>query len=104
MRYTELHLRTCYSFLEGASRPDELVITAQKLGYDALAVTDRDGLYGTMEFAQACETAGLRPITGVELTVRHGLLDTESGPVLLVLLAENSHGYANLCRLVTEAH
>ncbi|MBI4505992.1 MAG: PHP domain-containing protein, partial [Chloroflexi bacterium] len=52
--YVELHLHTCYSFLDGASRPDELATRAAALGYRALAVTDHDGLYGAMEFAQAC--------------------------------------------------
>ena len=102
--YTELHLHTCYSFLEGASSTDELVHTAVAHGYTALAITDHDGLHGAMEFAQACAAAGLQPITGVELTLRHGLLDADSGPVHLTLLAETAQGYANLCRLVTEAH
>ena len=100
----ELHLHTCYSFLDGVSRPEELATTAARLGYGALAVTDHDGLYGAMEFAQACAAAGVRPITGMELTLRHGLLDHLSGPVHLTLLAESSRGYANLCRLITEAH
>ena len=104
MRYTELHLRTSYSFLEGASHPEELVATAKRLGYDALAITDRNGLYGAMEFAQACAAAKIRPIVGAEIVLRHGLIDRESGPVPLVLLAENERGYANLCRLITAAH
>jgi error-prone DNA polymerase len=57
-----------------------------------------------MEFAQACAAVGLRPITGVELTLRHGLHDVASGPVRLTLLAASPRGYANLCRLLTEAH
>ncbi|MCL4368561.1 MAG: error-prone DNA polymerase [Actinobacteria bacterium] len=101
---TELHLHTCYSFLEGASPPEDLVARAAQLGYEALAITDRDGLHGAMEFAQACVAANLRPITGVELTLRHGFHEIDSGPVHLTLLAENSRGYANLCRLITEAH
>lgn len=102
--YTELHLHTCYSFLEGASRIEELLERAAGLGYDALAVTDHDGLYGAMAFAQLCKQAGIRPITGVELTLTHGMVDAGLGPVHLTLLAETSAGYANLCRLVTEAH
>ena len=102
--YTELHLHTCYSFLAGASQPEELVNRAVELGYDALAITDHNGLHGAMEFAQACAAAGLRPITGVELTLRHGLYAPETDPVQLTLLAENDRGYANLCRLITEAH
>src|SRR6266851_7093094 len=102
----ELHLHTCFSFLEGASLPEELALRAADLGYRALAITDHDGLHGAMEFAQACAAAGIQPITGVELTLQHGLLDVEktSGPVHLTLLAENEQGYANLCRLITLAH
>src|SRR5436305_1526618 len=100
----ELHLHTCFSFLEGASLPEELALRAADLGYRALAITDHDGLHGAMEFAQACAAAGVQPIVGVELTLRHGLHDTHSGPVHLTLLAEREQGYANLCRLLTLAH
>jgi error-prone DNA polymerase len=108
----ELHLHTCYSFLEGASLPAELAPRAASLGYSTLAITDHDGLYGAMEFAQACASANVQPITGVELTLLHGLTDSGtraepgfgSSPVHLTLLAENEQGYANLCRLVTLAH
>ena len=100
----ELHLHTCFSFLEGASLPEELAIRAAELGYKALAITDHDGLHGAMEFAQACASAGVQPITGVELTLAHGLIDEKSGPVHLTLLAECEQGYANLCRLITLAH
>jgi error-prone DNA polymerase len=104
--YAELHLHTCYSFLEGASRPEDLVARAAQLGYRALAITDHNGLHGAMEFARACVSAGLQPITGAELTLRHGFCpqDEETEPVHLTLLAENSNGYSNLCRILTEAH
>ena len=101
--YAELHLHTCYSFLDGASHPEELAATAADLGYRALAITDHDGLYGAMAFAQACSAVGVRPITGVELTLRHGFVEPDFGPVHLTLLAEDARGYANLCRLITEA-
>src|SRR5919201_3176793 len=100
----ELHLHTCYSFLEGASLPEELALRAAALGYQALAITDHDGLHGAMEFAQACASVGIRPITGVELTLSHGLVDERSGPAHLTLLVEREQGYANLCRLITLAH
>ncbi len=100
----ELHLHTCYSFLEGASLPEELALRAADLGYQTLAITDHDGLHGAMEFAQACAAADIRPITGVELTLSHGLADHASGPVHVTLLAEREQGYANLCRLITLAH
>jgi error-prone DNA polymerase len=94
--YVELHLHTAYSFLDGASLPDEMVARAAALGYRALAITDHDGLYGAMEFAQAARAAGLQPITGAEIT----LLDGSH----LTLLAETATGYGNLCRLLTAAH
>jgi error-prone DNA polymerase len=102
--YVELHLHSCYSLLEAASTPEELVGQAVKLGYQALAITDHDGLYGAMAFAQACASAALQPITGVELTLAHALEQPDSGPVHLTLLAESQRGYANLCRLITLAY
>src|SRR3989442_10924435 len=71
----ELHLHTCFSFLDGASLPEALALRAADLGYRALAITDHDGLHGAMEFAQACAAAGVQPIVGVELTLAHGLVD-----------------------------
>ncbi len=95
----ELHCHSAYSFGDGASSPDELARRAAELGYEALALTDHDGLWGSMEHAEACGVAGIRSITGAELTVSDG---TE--PFHLTLLVENATGYRNLCRLVTEAH
>jgi error-prone DNA polymerase len=102
----ELHLHTCYSFLEGASLPEELAEAAFSKGYKALAITDHDGLYGAMEFAQACKAVEVQPIVGVELTLTNGLVqDNHTGaPVHLTLLAETEQGYANLCRLITLSH
>jgi len=94
--YVELHLHTAYSFLDGASLPEELVLRAAELGYKALAITDHDGLHGAMEFARAARAMGIAPITGAELTL------TDSSH--LTLLAEDRQGYANLCRLITAAH
>jgi error-prone DNA polymerase len=133
--WIELHAHSGYSFLDGASHPEELVLRARELGYPALALTDHDGLYGAMEFARAAHEAGLQPITGAEITVRAcglpgdeaphreegtrpptpstggGALaaatwrpDEPPGRYHLTLLAETSTGYANLCRLLTEAH
>lgn len=94
--YTELHLHTSFSFLDGASQPTEYAARAAELGYTALAVTDHDGLYGAMEFAQACKAVGIQPITGAEITLDDGSH--------LTLLAENRTGYGNLCRLLTDAN
>jgi error-prone DNA polymerase len=98
--FVELHTHSAYSFGDGASLPEELATRAAELGYGAMALTDHDGLWGSMEFAQACSAAGIRPITGAELTVSDG----GSEPFHLTLLVENVTGYRNLCRLVTEAH
>ncbi|HEV2128155.1 MAG TPA: DNA polymerase III subunit alpha [Thermomicrobiales bacterium] len=94
--YTELHLHTSFSFLDGASQPDELVRRAQEFGYTALAITDHDGLHGALEFAQLAEEAGIQPITGAEITLADGSH--------LTLLAETPTGYANLCRVLTHLH
>src|SRR5664280_763893 len=94
--YVELHAHSAYSFLDGASQPEELVARAAQLGYEVLALTDHDGLYGSLEFAHAAKALGLRPITGCELTL-------ESGSHVTVLV-ESRQGYSNLCRLLTRAH
>src|SRR3982751_5524773 len=94
--YVELHAHSAYSFLDGASQPEELAARAAELGYDALALTDHDGVYGSLEFAHAAKGFGIRPITGAEVTLEGGAHVT--------LLVENSTGYANLCRLLTAAH
>jgi len=92
----ELHLHSCWSLLDGASRPDELILRARELGYTALALTDHDGLYGSMEFAQAAKAFGIKPITGAEVTLEDGHH--------LTLLAATAEGYNNLCRLVSTSH
>src|ERR1044072_3318455 len=95
--YVELHAHSAFSFLDGASAPAELAATAAELGYEALALTDHDGLWGSMEFAQACRhVGGIRPITGAELTLEGGAHPT--------LLVETQAGYRNLCRLLTGGH
>ena len=68
--YIELHAHSAFSFLDGASTPLELAGAAAALGYPALALTDHDGIWGSMEFAHSAVGLGLRPITGAELTVR----------------------------------
>ena len=100
--YVELHLHSCYSLLDGASRVDELVDAAHGLGYRALALTDHDGMFGALEFARALKEAGLRTITGLELTVAEaaGVDAPRPGERRhITLLAETRRGYANLCRL-----
>jgi error-prone DNA polymerase len=94
--YVELHAHSAYSFLDGASQPEELAARAAELGYTALALTDHDGIYGSLEFAHAAKHFGVRPITGAELTL--------DGGSHVTLLVESHQGYANLCRLITDAH
>ncbi|HWH11417.1 MAG TPA: DNA polymerase III subunit alpha [Solirubrobacteraceae bacterium] len=94
--YVELHCHSAYSFLDGASMPDELVGSAVELGHQALALTDHNGVWGSMEFAHAARGLGLRPIHGAELT-----LDDDRHVTLLVASAR---GWTNLCRLLTIAH
>jgi len=94
--YIELHCHSAFSFLDGTAPPEALVLHAQALGYPALALTDHNGLYGSMAFAQAARHLGLQPITGAEVTLLDGTHVT--------LLAETPRGYTNLCRLITEAH
>ena len=79
---------------------------AVELGYPALALTDHNGLYGSMEFAQAARLSGLQPITGAEVTLRECFPNVEEPKDghHVTLLAESSSGYSNLCRLLTEAH
>jgi error-prone DNA polymerase len=96
LRYVELHAHSAYSFLDGASQPEELAARAAELGYEALALTDHDGVYGSLEFAYAAKAFGVRPITGAELTL--------DGGAHVTLLVEDARGYANLCRLITAAH
>ncbi len=96
MSYTELHCHSNFSFLEGASHIEEMVLRAAELGQKTLALTDHDGLHGAMEFAQCAQAWGVRPITGAELTLADGHH--------LTLLCETQRGYANLCRILTHAH
>jgi error-prone DNA polymerase len=96
MSYVELHAHSAYSFLDGASQPEELAAKAAELGYEALALTDHDGVYGSLEFAHAAKHFGVRPITGAEVTL--------DGGAHVTLLVETPRGYANLCRLLTAGH
>jgi error-prone DNA polymerase len=94
--YAELHCHSAFSFLDGASLPEQLALTAANLGIAGVALTDHNGVYGSMAFAQEAKSLGLQAITGAEVTLVNGSHVT--------LLAETPIGYANLCRLLTEAH
>jgi error-prone DNA polymerase len=124
--YIELHTASAFSFLQGASLPEALVDRAAELGYPAVALLDRDGVYGAPRFHKAARAAGLRPIIGAELTIgRAGEAGGAGGagragidepqvrsvppiqpippfqPFVLPVLCESAEGYRNLCRLIT---
>ncbi len=125
--YAELHCHTNFSFLDGASHPEELVEEAHRLGLSALAVTDHDGLYGVVRFAVAARPLGLPTVFGAELTLgartRGGGEDSPAGGQRasrsrpgtvsnghadpagehLVVIAEGPSGYAALARSISEA-
>ena len=92
--FAELHAVSSYSFLGGASEPEEMVRRARELGITALALLDRDGFYGAVKFAEAAAEAGIATIFGAELTL---------GDRILPVLAKGPEGYRSLSRLITEA-
>ncbi len=94
--YAELHAQSAFSFLAGASLPETLAVTSAELGLGALALVDRDGVYGAPRLHQAAKKLGLRAIVGADVGVR-----TAAGEPRLALLAESRQGYQNLCRLLT---
>ena len=94
MKYAELHCLSNFSFLRGASRPQELVRRAHELGYKALAITDECSLAGVVRAHEQAKICGLQLIIGTELKLIDGMQ--------LLLLASNRQGYAQLCRLITK--
>src|SRR5438128_10595857 len=76
--YIELHTASAFSFLQGASLPEALVERAAELGYPAVALLDRDGVYGAPRFHKAAKAAGIRPIIGAELTIQNLEVRTEN--------------------------
>jgi error-prone DNA polymerase len=103
MSYVELHTSSAFSFLDGASLPEALVQRAAELGYPALALLDRDGVYGIPRFHQAASRAGIKPIVGAELTVslEPRVPSPEPRVHRLPVLVASREGYRNLSRLVT---
>src|SRR6187431_2610906 len=125
-RYAELHAHSAFSFLDGASQPEELAAEASRLGLRALALTDHDGLYGVVRFAQAAKAVGLPTVFGAELHLpapdgrrhhREKARVSPGPPVLdlptgipdprashLLVLARGPDGYRALSRAIAEAH
>lgn len=117
--FTHLHTVSGFSPRYGASHPERLAERAAERGMDALALTDRDTLAGTVRFAKACAKAGVRPLFGAELAVgepapprgalrrtpvRGGAFIDESTPRVTFLARDGATGWAALCRLITAAH
>ncbi len=96
MSYCELHCCSAFSFLRGGSFPEQLAEVAAELEMPAIALLDRNGVYGAQRFSVAAREHGVRPIIGAELSM-------EDGSILPVLV-ENRTGYKNLCELLTQAH
>ncbi len=125
-RYAELHAHSAFSFLDGASQPEELAAEAARLGLEALALTDHDGLYGVVRFSQAAKAVGMPTAFGAELHLpapdgrRHPHERTRATPGLpvldlptgvpdprashLLVLARGPDGYRALSRSIAEAH
>jgi error-prone DNA polymerase len=102
--YAELHCHSNFSFLDGASHPEELVEEAARLELDAVALTDHDGMYGAARFAEAARELGVKTVFGTELSFglsgpQNGIPDPEGEHLLL--LAKEDKGYAALCRAIT---
>ncbi|MFI7414226.1 DNA polymerase III subunit alpha [Streptomyces sp. NPDC049627] len=120
--FTHLHTASGFSLRYGASHPERLAERASERGMDALALTDRDTLGGTVRFAKACAAVGVRPLFGVELAVeefelsaaggsarrrapvRGGAFVDESTPRVTFLARDGARGWADLCRIVSAAH
>jgi error-prone DNA polymerase len=97
--YIELHSRSAFSFLEGASIPEELIAACANLGMPAMALLDRDGVYGSPRFHLAAKKAGIKAHIGAEVTCAAFSL---RGEFRLPLLVASRAGYQNLCRLITK--
>src|SRR5690349_4580615 len=105
--YAELHCHSNFSFLDGASHPEELVEAAALLGLEAIAITDHDGMYGVVRFAEAAKELGVRTVFGTELSLglpapQNGVPDPEGEHLLL--LARDLQGYRQLCDTITNGH
>ncbi len=102
--YAELHVHSNFSFLDGASYPEDLAETAAELGLSALALTDHDGMYGVVRFAQAAKDLGLPTVFGAELSLglsmpQNGIADPEGNHLLA--LARGPEGYRRLCAAIS---
>jgi error-prone DNA polymerase len=105
--YAELHCHSNFSFLDGASSPEELAEEAARLGLSAIAITDHDGMYGVVRFVEAAREVGIATVFGVELTLdlrRAHTGEPDPEGTHLVVLARDPEGYARLSRAIAGAH
>ncbi|MEO6360173.1 MAG: DNA polymerase III subunit alpha [Sphingomicrobium sp.] len=104
--FVPLRVFSSFTMLEGAMEPATIAERAAKLGFPAIAITDRNGLYGVMPFSEYCEKSGVQPIIGTTLAVARPLeIGGQVGQIdWLVLLAKDEAGYSNLCKLASAAH
>jgi error-prone DNA polymerase len=118
--FVHLHVHSTWSLLDGAITAEELPALAAQRGFEAVALTDHNALTGAVRFSKACRDAGIKPLFGAELTVAPGAPEppgrrsTRSkerparyelpGATHVTVLARDPNGYANLCRLITDAH
>jgi DNA polymerase-3 subunit alpha len=106
--FTHLHVHTEYSLLDGMCRISRLVQKAKEMGMDSLALTDHGAMYGAIEFYQAAQEVGIKPIIGVEIYIapggRHSRTAADKNNYHLILLAKDKVGYQNLIQLTTKAH
>src|SRR5215472_4984696 len=96
MAYVELHCCSAFSFLRAGSFPEQLAEVAAELQLPALALLDRNGVYGAQRFSVTAREHSVRPIIGAELSMEDG--------TILPVLVENRIGHKNLCELLTQAH
>ncbi len=106
--FVHLHVRSMYSLHDALGDVDDICAKAKELGMDAVALTDRSGMYGIIEFYEAAKKAGVKPILGVEINVAKGKLTEKRARVddqsyKLVLLAETNEGYQNLLKIVSQS-
>src|SRR5579884_532820 len=102
MSFVELHARSAFSFLEGGSVPEELIAVAAGIRMPAMALLDRDGVYGSARFHLAAKKMKVRAHTGAEITCSFEDVPTAGGLMRLPVLVEERGGYQNLCRLITK--
>ena len=104
--FVPLRIFSCYTMLDGAIEPKAIGKHAQKLGFPAAALTDRNGLYAAMSFSDAAKKSGVQPIIGTMLGVARPDMPDTVEPVFdwLALYAQDEAGYRNLCELVSQAH